>query len=153
MSARVHWSYLICRVERQFPDPFFSGAPLQNLALAGILVLSGIAFHRQAQDGRVLSREVSCAFLSPQTSMDPSCSKNGAMIQWDRSMLWSVGGARHQMPTILEVTVTRSQLLKRLDNAWQALKESYAGLSDAELVEPGVTGVWSVKDTIAHVTW
>jgi hypothetical protein len=47
----------------------------------------------------------------------------------------------------------RSQLLKRLDKAWEALKTSYAGLSDAELVEPGVTGDWSVKDIIAHVTW
>ena len=57
------------------------------------------------------------------------------------------------MPVLLEVTVTRSQLLKRIDKVWQALQESYSGLSDTELVEPGVTGVWSVKDTIAHVTW
>ena len=47
----------------------------------------------------------------------------------------------------------RSQLLKRLDRAWEALCASYAGLSDAELMEPGVTGDWSVKDVIAHVTW
>ena len=47
----------------------------------------------------------------------------------------------------------RSQLLNRLDQAWQAFKESYAGLSDAELMEPGVTGDWSVRDIIAHVTW
>jgi hypothetical protein len=47
----------------------------------------------------------------------------------------------------------RSQLLKRLDKAWQAFKESYAGLSDSELMEPGVTGDWSVRDIIAHVTW
>ena len=47
----------------------------------------------------------------------------------------------------------RSQLLKRLDKAWEALKASYAGLSDAELTGPGVTGDWSVKDIIAHVTW
>ena len=47
----------------------------------------------------------------------------------------------------------RSQLLKRLDRAWEALKASYVGLSDAELMAPGVTGDWSVKDTIAHVTW
>jgi hypothetical protein len=47
----------------------------------------------------------------------------------------------------------RSQLLKRLEGAWEALKASYAGLSEEELVEPGVTGDWSVKDIIAHVTW
>jgi hypothetical protein len=47
----------------------------------------------------------------------------------------------------------RTQLLKRLDKAWKAFKESYAGLSDAELLEPDVTGAWSIKDIIAHVTW
>ena len=44
-------------------------------------------------------------------------------------------------------------LLQRLDQAWEALRQSYAGLSDAELLRPGVTGTWSVKDIIAHVTW
>ena len=39
----------------------------------------------------------------------------------------------------------RSQLLKRLDKAWEAFKESYAGLSDSELLEPGVTGAWSAR--------
>jgi hypothetical protein len=47
----------------------------------------------------------------------------------------------------------RSQLLERIDKAWEAFKESYAGLSDSELVEPGVVGAWSVRDIIAHVTW
>jgi len=47
----------------------------------------------------------------------------------------------------------RLQLLKRLDRAWEELKASYVGLSDAELMKPGVTGCWSVKDIIAHVTW
>ena len=46
------------------------------------------------------------------------------------------------------------QLLKRLDTAWGAFKESYAGLSDAQLMKPGVTGDWSVRDILAHVsTW
>ena len=49
--------------------------------------------------------------------------------------------------------MNRSQLLKRLEKAWEAFKESYAGLSDSELMEPGVTGGWSVRDIIAHVTW
>ena len=47
----------------------------------------------------------------------------------------------------------RSQLLKRLDRAWEALKASYVELSDSELLEPGVTGTWSVRDIITHVTW
>jgi len=49
--------------------------------------------------------------------------------------------------------MNRQQLLKQLDTAWTAFKESYAGLSDSQLTEPGVTGDWSVKDIIAHVTW
>jgi DinB superfamily len=47
----------------------------------------------------------------------------------------------------------KEQLLTRLARAWEAFKDSYAGLSDAELLEPGVTGAWSIKDLIAHVTW
>jgi len=48
--------------------------------------------------------------------------------------------------------MNRGQLLKKVDARWQDLVGSYAGLSDAELTEPGVTGTWSVKDIIAHVT-
>ena len=47
----------------------------------------------------------------------------------------------------------KEQLLKRLDKAWEAFHASYAGLSDAELLVPGVTGTWSIKDIIAHVSW
>lgn len=46
----------------------------------------------------------------------------------------------------------KQQLLKRLETAWMALKESYSGLSEAQLLEPGVMGEWSVKDSLAHVT-
>ncbi len=45
-----------------------------------------------------------------------------------------------------------NRLLKRLDSAWTVFKESYAGLPDSRLLEPGVLGDWSVKDIIAHVT-
>jgi hypothetical protein len=44
------------------------------------------------------------------------------------------------------------RLLKRVDAAWAAFTDSYAGLSEAELLEPGVVGAWSVRDIIAHVT-
>jgi hypothetical protein len=47
----------------------------------------------------------------------------------------------------------RSSLLTRLEKAWEAFTASYAGLSESELLEPGVTGKWSVRDIIAHVTW
>jgi hypothetical protein len=49
--------------------------------------------------------------------------------------------------------MNKDQLYKRIDRAWEALKASYAGLSTSELLEPGVTGTWSVKDIIAHITW
>ena len=46
----------------------------------------------------------------------------------------------------------RERLLARLDKAWTAFKASYAGLRTSELLTPGVTGPWSVRDLIAHVT-
>jgi hypothetical protein len=46
-----------------------------------------------------------------------------------------------------------TKLLAKLDRAWRDFQDAYAGLSDEELLEPGVTGAWSVRDIIAHVTW
>ena len=43
-------------------------------------------------------------------------------------------------------------LFQKLEQAWMALKESYVGLSDVQLMKPGVIGEWSVKDSLAHVT-
>ncbi len=40
----------------------------------------------------------------------------------------------------------RGRLLERLDQAWQDLRRSHAGLTESQLVEPGVTGEWSVRD-------
>lgn len=47
----------------------------------------------------------------------------------------------------------REQLLARLDAAWLDFETSYAGLADETLLIPGVTGEWSIRDIIAHVTW
>jgi len=49
-------------------------------------------------------------------------------------------------------TRSRPQLLKRLEAAWRAFTQSHAGLPEPDLLEPGVTGAWSVRDIIAHVT-
>ncbi len=46
----------------------------------------------------------------------------------------------------------RLKVLKRLGIAWEALTESYAGLSEARMIESGVQGEWSVRDILAHVT-
>lgn len=48
--------------------------------------------------------------------------------------------------------MTKQQLLEKLERAWADLKASYAGLSEAQMTAPGVTGEWSVKDILAHVT-
>jgi hypothetical protein len=48
--------------------------------------------------------------------------------------------------------VDRQRLLQRVDQAWLDFKESYAGLSDSQILEPGVQGQWSVRDILAHVT-
>lgn len=46
----------------------------------------------------------------------------------------------------------RARLLDRLAAAWRDLLDSYAGLADADLLAPGVTGAWSVRDIVAHVS-
>ncbi len=48
--------------------------------------------------------------------------------------------------------MTREQLLRKIEKAWAALQASYAGLGETEMTRPGVTGDWSVKDILAHVT-
>jgi hypothetical protein len=48
--------------------------------------------------------------------------------------------------------MNRAQLLKHLDEAWKTLNESYAGLSDSQMQEPGVIGNWAIKDIIVHVS-
>jgi len=48
--------------------------------------------------------------------------------------------------------MTKDQLLRRLHDAWAALQDAYAGLTEEEMTRPGVTEAWSVKDILAHVT-
>jgi DinB superfamily len=45
------------------------------------------------------------------------------------------------------------RMLSQLDSAWQEFHASYAGLTDEQMLIPGVCGEWSVRDLIAHVTW
>jgi DinB family protein len=60
---------------------------------------------------------------------------------------------RHRSFLVEKQTMKTRQLLERLDKAWTEFEEAYAGLSDSQLMTPGVTGIWSVRDIIAHVTW
>ncbi len=51
------------------------------------------------------------------------------------------------------VFMKRQQVLAKLEIAWAAFLDSYAGMSDAQMLQPGVMESWSVRDLIAHVTW
>jgi hypothetical protein len=46
----------------------------------------------------------------------------------------------------------KQQLLKRLDKAWSELQDSFSGLPESKITQPGVAGNWSVKDLLAHIT-
>jgi len=46
----------------------------------------------------------------------------------------------------------RRHLIARVEKAWRDLEQSYAGLSDSQMLTSGVTGDWSVRDILAHVT-
>jgi hypothetical protein len=48
--------------------------------------------------------------------------------------------------------MTKGELLQKVEAAWAAFQASYAGLDEAQLTEPGVTGEWSIKEILAHVT-
>ena len=47
----------------------------------------------------------------------------------------------------------KQQILDKLATTWQEFEDSYAGLGDELLMMPRVTGEWSVRDIIAHVSW
>lgn len=44
------------------------------------------------------------------------------------------------------------RLIGKIEKTWTDFHDSYDGLSESEMLEPGATGDWSVRDLIAHVT-
>ncbi|HEX8231125.1 MAG TPA: DinB family protein [Chloroflexia bacterium] len=48
-------------------------------------------------------------------------------------------------------TARRQMLAGQLQEARERLINSYAGLTDEEMLEPGVAGDWSIRDILAHV--
>jgi uncharacterized damage-inducible protein DinB len=48
-------------------------------------------------------------------------------------------------------TARRQMLAGQLQDGRERLVNSYAGLTDEEMLEPGVAGDWSVRDVLAHV--
>jgi hypothetical protein len=63
--------------------------------------------------------------------------------------------AVRKQPAMYEMgeNVKRQQLLDKFDKAWATFKESYVGLTDEQMLVPGVTGEWSVRDILAHISW
>jgi len=47
---------------------------------------------------------------------------------------------------------TRSELLAEIDQEWAKIERICAGLSEAEMITPGVQGEWSVKDILVHLS-
>lgn len=48
-------------------------------------------------------------------------------------------------------TARRQMLAGELNDAREKLLDSFAGLSDEEMVMPGVAGDWSIRDILAHL--
>lgn len=46
----------------------------------------------------------------------------------------------------------REQLVAYLERARKELRASFRGLSDEQMIRPGVAGEWSAKDVLSHVT-
>ncbi len=47
----------------------------------------------------------------------------------------------------------KQQIIDKLEQAWNVFQASCAGLTEEQMVQPGVTGDWSVKDILAHISW
>lgn len=48
--------------------------------------------------------------------------------------------------------MTRSELLTALKHSRAEMDSALAGLTEAQMTEPGVVGEWSVKDLLSHLT-
>ena len=46
----------------------------------------------------------------------------------------------------------KKQLVQKIEASWYSFEQSYAGLSSEQMLMPGVTGGWSIKDILAHMT-
>lgn len=49
--------------------------------------------------------------------------------------------------------MSKTQLLKMIQSARTQWKTLLEGIPEAWMTEPGVAGMWSIKDIIAHITW
>jgi len=47
--------------------------------------------------------------------------------------------------------MNKAELIAALQDARAQFRDAIAGLKDADLTQPGVTGDWSIKDVVAHL--
>ncbi|HZS92734.1 MAG TPA: DinB family protein [Chloroflexota bacterium] len=48
--------------------------------------------------------------------------------------------------------MTKDELVAVVEASWRHLDSSVEGLDETAMLEPGVVGDWSIKDTLGHVT-
>jgi hypothetical protein len=46
----------------------------------------------------------------------------------------------------------KAELLSELDREWAKIERTCAGMSEAQMITPGVQGEWSMKDILAHIS-
>ncbi|KPK22792.1 MAG: hypothetical protein AMJ70_05055 [Dehalococcoidia bacterium SG8_51_3] len=48
----------------------------------------------------------------------------------------------------------KERALAKLEEEWQALLQTWEGLPENMILQPGAVGYWSVRDVMAHIpTW
>jgi uncharacterized damage-inducible protein DinB len=47
----------------------------------------------------------------------------------------------------------KTEILEQISATHLLLEAHMSALSDAQMLEPGVNGQWTVKDVLAHITW
>jgi hypothetical protein len=58
----------------------------------------------------------------------------------------------HKSFIISEILMKKNEILTALDGSREALLDALEGLSEEDMLQPGVVGEWSVKDILAHLT-
>ena len=48
--------------------------------------------------------------------------------------------------------MTKDELIKRIETAWDSLQTALDGLTEEQMHQPGVVGEWTIKDLLAHIT-
>ena len=48
--------------------------------------------------------------------------------------------------------MSNQKLLDQIERTWSAFTASFAGLTPAQMEQPGAAGEWSIKDILTHVT-